>query len=141
MQRPQKTVGFVFLPKELESQLGYENLAQTIVQSDSFVEGTEYIILRNSNLIEFKELLNRLNTIESVQSVEFKHTKALILHTESGLYTAMILSRKPNSGIFRRWITCEVLPSIREKGFYQKEFQGDTELSTKNEISVGSQSK
>lgn len=50
--------GFVFLPKELEKQLGYENLPQIILQSDSFKEDVEYIVLRNHKLLEFKELLN-----------------------------------------------------------------------------------
>jgi len=127
--------GFVFLPKELESQLGYENFSQTIIQSNSFKEGIEYIIVRDSNLLEFKELLNRLNTIESVQIEEFKHINALLLLTESGLYTAMILSRKPNAENFRRWITCEILPSIRKKGFYLHPSQGDMELSTKYDVS------
>ena len=48
----------------------------------------------------------------------------------------MILSRKPNAAIFRRWITCEVLPSIREKGYYLKENQGDTKLSTRHDEKI-----
>ena len=126
-------IGFIFLPKELEKQLGYENFPQTIVQSDSFKEGIEYLVLRNHNLIEFKELLRLLNSIEQPHDVgdeSIKYSPSLIVLKEAGLYTAMILSRKPNSEIFRRWITCEVLPSIRKKGFYHKDSQGDTELST-----------
>lgn len=126
--------GFVFLPKELEKQLGYENLAQIIYKSDSFIEGVEYIILRDHNLIQFKELLNSKNSILEVQKEEFKHTPSLILLTESGLYTAMILSRKPNAANFRRWITCEILPSIRKKGFYLHPSQGDMELSTQHHV-------
>ncbi|NUM32913.1 MAG: hypothetical protein HUU50_00065 [Candidatus Brocadiae bacterium] len=125
--------GFVFLPKELEGQLGYENFAQIIFKSDSFKEGIEYIILRDSNLLEFKNLLRLRNTIpqphESADE-SLKFSPSLLILTESGLYTAMILSRKPQAETFRRWITCEVLPSIRQKGFYLHSAQGDTELST-----------
>ncbi len=64
---------------------------------------------------------------------EFRYVNSLLLLTESGLYTAMILSRKPNSENFRRWITCEVLPSIREKGYYLQENQRDRKLSTKKD--------
>lgn len=37
---------------------------------------------------------------------------------ESGLYHLIILSRKPEAKVFRKWITSEVLPSIRKNGFY-----------------------
>ncbi len=128
--------GFVFLPKELETQLGYEDLSKTILHSESFAEGVEYIILRDSKLREFKELLNRGNTITSVIKEGLMHSNALLLLTESGLYTAMILSRKPNAANFRRWITCEILPSIRKKGFYLHPSQGDMELSTQHHVSL-----
>ena len=115
-------VGFVFIPKELEEQLGYENLSKSIRQSESFIEETEYVILRDSNLLKLKELLNRTNTIGSVQDSIYellKHSSALIVLTEAGLYTAMFLSRKPNAQSFRRWVTGEVLPSIRKTGIYK----------------------
>ncbi|NUM33718.1 MAG: hypothetical protein HUU50_04210 [Candidatus Brocadiae bacterium] len=72
--------------------------------------------------MQLKELLRSSNSIgrpcESLYEA-IKYSPSLIVLTESGLYTAIILSRKPNAKAFRRWITCEVLPSIREKGFYQ----------------------
>lgn len=37
---------------------------------------------------------------------------------ESGLYTAVIRSRKKEAKAFRKWITYEVLPSIRKHGGY-----------------------
>ena len=37
---------------------------------------------------------------------------------ESGLYTLIIRSNKPNAKKFRRWVTSEVLPSIRKHGGY-----------------------
>ena len=38
--------------------------------------------------------------------------------TESGLYTLLIRSNNPNAKPFRRWVTTEVLPSIRKRGGY-----------------------
>jgi BRO family, N-terminal domain len=38
--------------------------------------------------------------------------------TESGLYHLIFTSRKEEAKIFRRWVTEEVLPSIRKTGFY-----------------------
>lgn len=37
---------------------------------------------------------------------------------ESGLYHLIILSRKPEAKKFRKWVTAEVLPSIRKTGAY-----------------------
>lgn len=38
--------------------------------------------------------------------------------TESGLYAVILRSDKPNAKGFRRWVTSEVLPSIRKTGNY-----------------------
>ena len=39
---------------------------------------------------------------------------------ESGLYTLILRSRMPIAKKFKRWITSDVLPSIRKYGFYEK---------------------
>ena len=38
--------------------------------------------------------------------------------TESGLYQVIFQSRKPEAKLFRKWVTSDVLPSIRKKGIY-----------------------
>lgn len=38
--------------------------------------------------------------------------------TEDGLYDAILDSRKPEAKKFRKWVTSEVLPSIRKHGAY-----------------------
>ena len=38
--------------------------------------------------------------------------------TEAGLYEVIFMSRKPEAKAFRRWVTSEVLPSIRKHGMY-----------------------
>ena len=40
--------------------------------------------------------------------------------SEPGLYSLMIRSRKPEARQFRRWITHEVLPALRQTGGYQQ---------------------
>lgn len=42
----------------------------------------------------------------------------LTIISESGLYSTIILSRKPEAKKFKRWVTHEVLPSIRKHGVY-----------------------
>lgn len=41
-----------------------------------------------------------------------------MLVNESGLYTLILKSRKPQAKRFKRWITADVLPSIRSTGSY-----------------------
>lgn len=50
--------------------------------------------------------------------------------TESGLYTVILRSDKPNAKKFRKWVTSEVLPSIRKNGGYiaGQETMSDDEL-------------
>lgn len=45
-------------------------------------------------------------------------TRSMAVITESGLYAAVLKSRRPEAVDFRRWVTREVLPSIRRHGGY-----------------------
>ena len=38
---------------------------------------------------------------------------------ESGLYSLILASRKPEAKAFKKWVTSEVLPSIRKQGKYE----------------------
>ena len=44
--------------------------------------------------------------------------KETILINESGLYSLVLSSKLPNAKQFRRWVTSEVLPSLRKYGTY-----------------------
>lgn len=56
--------------------------------------------------------VNEMDTPGRVQSV--------VVINESGLYSLIISSKLPNAKKFRKWVTSEVLPSIRKTGGYQK---------------------
>lgn len=43
------------------------------------------------------------------------------LINESGLYSLILSSKLPNAKAFKKWVTSEVLPSIRKHGLYAKE--------------------
>lgn len=45
---------------------------------------------------------------------------------EDGLYDAILDSRKPEAKQFRKWVTSEVLPSIRKHGAYMVTTAEDT---------------
>ncbi|MFM2094102.1 MAG: hypothetical protein RIS70_1226 [Planctomycetota bacterium] len=45
-------------------------------------------------------------------------TQQMLCVTESGLYSLILGSRKPEARAFKRWVTHEVLPTIRKTGRY-----------------------
>lgn len=45
---------------------------------------------------------------------------------ESGLYNLIFQSRKPEAKVFRKWVTSEVLPSIRKTGMYMPQKSRNT---------------
>lgn len=46
--------------------------------------------------------------------------QAMIIINESGLYSLIMGSKLPNAKRFKRWVTSDVLPSIRKTGHYGK---------------------
>lgn len=57
-----------------------------------------------------------LDTTEVIDSLGRKQTANIV--NESGLYQLIFQSRKPEAKQFKRWVTHEVLPSIRKHGIY-----------------------
>jgi prophage antirepressor-like protein len=57
-----------------------------------------------------------LDTIEVTDSLG--RTQKAYAANESGLYDLILDSRKPEARAFRRWITSDVIPSIRRTGSY-----------------------
>jgi len=53
---------------------------------------------------------NKVRTLGGVQE--------MLVVSESGLYTLIIRSNKPQAKPFRKWVTAEVLPAIRKTGSY-----------------------
>ena len=97
-------------------------------------------ILEIGNVSQFKTRLYKDGVItnEVIDSIGRKQTATFI--DESNLYKAIFQSRKDNAEKFTRWVTSEVLPSIRKTGNYSAKpmtteekikllAQGNTELS------------
>ena len=54
-----------------------------------------------------------------------KGNQDTLIISESGLYTLIIRSNKPQAKPFRKWVTAEVLPQIRRNGHYSYPDSGD----------------
>lgn len=101
---------------EVERVLGYEakSLMPLIRRewADELIEGADYILVKGELLKAVKELVVAATTSS-------KHTRSITLLTEQGLTLVTLLSRKPAGRAMRRWISSEVMPSIRKTGRYE----------------------
>lgn len=58
----------------------------------------------------------------------------MLVVSESGLYSLVFRSRKPEAKRFRKWVTAEVLPALRETGGYNMNKDERTALERMNEV-------
>ena len=61
------------------------------------------------------------NTLVSTEGIPGAKNPQMRLVSESGLYSLILGSRKAEARDFKRWITHDVLPSIRKTGGYGKQ--------------------
>lgn len=116
-----------FIAKEVATLLGYEKTKEAINRhvdelDQKILSYNECKELFGQNIIsdetienaeDFRGLINEppKNTINiNSQGMKFIN--------ESGLYTLIARSNKPEARKFQRWVTSEVLPSIRKTGSY-----------------------
>lgn len=95
-----------FVGKDVATILGYSNTKDAI---SSHVDDEDKQIFQKSENTTF-EIPNRGMTIIN----------------ESGLYSLILSSKLPTAKAFKRWVTSEVLPSIRKNGGY---INGQSEMS------------
>lgn len=80
--------------------------------------------------LDIKDTKDAISTLEDYQtnliSLDVSSSNGVIQRrdvtavNESGLYTLIFKSRKASAKAFQKWVTCEVLPSIRKTGGYGK---------------------
>ena len=96
-----------FIGKEVAEIFGYVDTKQAI---------------RNSVLKEDKILLTGQEFRDFVGGTGYtpqnNKVRNIILITESGLYDLALNSKKKEAKEFRRWVTKEVLPSLRKNNYY-----------------------
>ena len=65
-----------------------------------------------------KDEIDTVVSIDGIKCSVDSRVQSLNLVSESGLYDLIMQSRKPEAKSFKRWVTHEVLPSIRKTGSY-----------------------
>lgn len=62
----------------------------------------------------------KLNTLVNTEGIAGNPNMTVI--SEPGLYSIVLRSRKPEAKAFKRWITHEVIPTIRRHGVYSTDY-------------------
>ncbi|MDW5367444.1 BRO family protein, partial [Acinetobacter baumannii] len=91
---------------------------RTIVKKD----GEIWFVLSDvCNVLEIGNVsmaASRLDAEEiTLSTIEGSHRPTNLVN-ESGLYSLVLTSRKPEAKQFKKWVTSDVLPSIRKNGGY-----------------------
>lgn len=86
-----------FVGKDVATVLGYSNTQKAIL----------------THVAEEDKGVTKWDTLGGKQD--------LIIINESGLYSLILSSKLPNAKKFKKWVTSEVLPSIRKHGAYMNE--------------------
>lgn len=85
-----------------------------------------------ADILEYSETAQMTRRLDKEDSMSVKLTgmnmKSTIIN-ESGLYEAIIGSKKKDARKFKRWITHEVLPTIRKHGAYMTDAKAQDVLS------------
>jgi prophage antirepressor-like protein len=106
----------MFIGKEIGEQWGHTNMRQA---AQRLLDDTERIVVKKSEYPDFFKVLVCNQLLPS-------KAQTILLVSESGLYKLAFASNLEKAKPFRDWVTKDVLPSIRENGFF-----GLSELSTK----------
>ena len=57
-------------------------------------------------------------TLHNMEGILNSRNQDVVIISEPGLYSLILRSRKPEAKMFKRWVTHDVLPSIRKTGAY-----------------------
>ena len=90
-----------FMGKDCAEILNYRNTTKAIIDH-----------------VDFEDKCNLQNSSVTNRSSSKCHPDSVLIN-ESGLYSLVIRSKKPEAKEFKRWITSEVLPSLRKTGEYK----------------------
>lgn len=94
-----------FVGNDIARCLGYENLGNAVKR---FVDDEDSIILTS----DCKSMGFKINPLINQAVREIK------LINESGMYSLIMSSKMESAKKFKKWVTSEVLPSIRKTGSY-----------------------
>ena len=101
-----------FVGKDIAEVLGYSNTRKAI-----------------QDHVDEEDKLDGVTICDSIG-----RNQSAIAINESGLYSLIMSSKLPKAKLFKRWVTSEVLPSIRKNGSYELDTNGLMKQLTESQI-------
>lgn len=102
-----------------------QNEVRTIVNDDGEIW---FVASDVAKVLEYRDASNMIRNLDADESdthnVSIRSENGVLqdrevtIINESGLYSATLKSRKPEAKQFKKWVTSDVLPSIRKNGGY-----------------------
>lgn len=111
-----------FVGKDVAEALGYSNTKDALT---AHVDEEDKSILQRSEIATIENHIPKSALPMNFTSADVPN-RGLTIINESGLYSLVLSSKLPTAKAFKRWITSEVIPSIRKTGGY---IAGQAELS------------
>lgn len=103
-----------FVGKDVAAALGYSNTKDAI---SSHIDNEDKTIIQRSEIATIQNSIPKSELSINFVSADIPN-RGLTIINESGLYSLVMSSKLPSAKKFKRWVTNEVLPSIRKHGGY-----------------------
>jgi prophage antirepressor-like protein len=118
----------------MEKLFNYENSAVRVITDENEqiwfagIDVCKILDYQNSTDIIEKKLEDDEKKLDYITDSSGQKRKTWIIN-EFGLYSLILTSTKPEAKMFKRWLTHDVLPTIRKAGKYTTEEQQEYEAS------------
>ena len=100
--------------RDVAEVLGYSNTKDALA---AHVDDDDKRILQRSEITTLENHIPKSALPVNFTSADIPN-RGLTIINESGLYSLILGSKLPGARKFKRWVTSEVLPSIRKHGAY-----------------------
>lgn len=100
------------------------------------IDGEPWFVARDvCDALELSNVSVSLNALDEDERAKFnlgRQGETNII-SEAGMYSLVMRSRKPEAKSFKRWVTHEVLPAIRQNGYYATP-EKDSEITAREKF-------
>lgn len=115
-----KTLATLAHPSDTLSVFTFDKMDVRVILKDGEPWFVAQDVCEAVALDDTSKAVNRLDSDEKgTNSIRtLGGDQEMLTINESGLYSLILTSRKPEAKVFKKWVTSEVLPSIRKTGSY-----------------------
>ncbi len=108
----------VFTPEVFQYSSNKQEVRSLLVENEPWLVAKDVC-----QILELEDVRRAVEPLDEDEKLTGKilhsgQNRKMWLINESGFYTLVMRSNKPEAKAFRKWVTAEVLPAIRKQGYY-----------------------